>query len=87
MNWGPAFCSVRQWCQLRWQDIIKLVGQLWALSKPYLDQVVTIVVHYTDLLVEKTKEHFPIFIDTVSRQINDLWTYASNSVNKIMDEN
>ena len=72
-NWGPAFCSVRQWCQLRWQDIMTYGGHIWDLCKPYFDHIVSVLLHYTDLVVAKTKEHLPIFIDSVSGQINDLW--------------
>ena len=87
VNWGPAFCSVRQWCQLRLHELMKSASYLWDLSKPYIDQLVDILVHYYGLLVEKTKQHFPVFIDSLSGQINYLWTSASTSFSKLMGEN
>lgn len=87
VNWGPAFCSVRHWCQLRLHELMNYASQLWDLSKPYIDQLVYIVVHYTGLLVEKTKEHFPVFIDSLSGQINYLWTSASASFSQLIGEN
>jgi len=87
VNWGPSFCSARHWCQLRLHDLISYASQFWDLIKPYINQFVSIVVHYTDQLVEKTKLHFPVFIESLSENVNFLWTSASNSVSKLMGEN
>ena len=84
-NWGPAFCSARQWCLLRWQELIVHCSQLWTLCKPYIDHTISIVVQYTELLVAKIKERFPVFIESLSGQINYLWTSASNGVSKLME--
>ena len=83
-NWGPVFCSVRQWCQLRWQDVIKFASEGWELSKPYFYQVGDLVLHYTNFVVEKANQHLPAFINMVSEQINEMWTFVTNSVNNLM---
>ena len=87
VHWGPSFCSARQWCQLRLHDFFEYASQLWDLSKPYINQCVSIVAHYAEVLVEKTKQHFPVFIDSLTENVNFMWTSASNSVGKLLGEN
>ena len=87
VNWGPAFNSACEWSQKRLNDLMKFASQLWDLSKPYIDHFVSILVHYSSLLTEKLKQHFPILVDTISTQAKDLWTYASTSFNNFIGEN
>ena len=87
VNWGPAFNSACEWIRLRLNDVIKYASQLWDLSKPYIDHFMSILVHYTSLLAEKLKQHFPILVDTISTQVNDLWIFASSSFNNFIGEN
>ena len=83
-NWGPVFCSVRQWCQLRWQDVVKLVSQGFNLTRPYFYQIGDLALYYSNFLAEKAKVHVPVFINMVSEQITELWTLITNSVNNLM---
>jgi len=87
VNWGPAFNSACEWIRLRLNDVIKYASQLWDLSKPYIDHFMSILVHYTSLLAEKLKQHFPILVDTISTQVKDLWIFASSSFNNFIGEN
>jgi len=87
VNWGPTFNSACDWCQIRFNELMKYASQLWDLSKPYIDHFVSLLVHYSGILAEKLKQHFPILIDTISTQASYLWTSASTSFNKFIGEN